>query len=511
MGPDHPETLLIRADSSTEIGAGHVMRCLALSEAWQAEGGDTVLVGRLSHGTLQKRLLSKGIRFIPLEDGENDIDRALGILDHEAVSWVVLDGYHFDTAYQRRVRRPGVRLLVIDDVAQLSQYHADLLLNQNIGAGQLAYACEAGTKLLLGPHYALLRPEFALRRMAPRRQGEPGRRLLVTLGGSDPANITGTVVRALLPLKYELEVTIVVGSDNLHRQALQSEVAEIGGGFRLLVEPEVMAALMADADLAVAAGGITSWELAFMGLPSLVITAAQNQRGNAEGLAAAGIAVDLGWYADLSEERLCDAVTSALRDEAWRLRASELGRRLVDGAGARRVVQAMRSAAMPFDVSRLHIRPAGLEDVVPLWQLAMDREVRAHAFRSESIPFDRHVAWLAKKLEATNSRIWLMELDGTVVGQVRYDRCPDDVAEIDFAIARELRGRGLGTRLLRLTAEPACSALGVARLRAFALESNPSSKRAFLKAGFSVVAENQPVHGRACSVFEWDSAMRGGG
>ena len=190
----------------------------------------------------------------------------------------MLDGYHFDPAYQKAIREAGYRLLVVDDTAHLPAYHADVLLNQNIYAPQLTYSYDPHTVLLLGPMYALLRPEFLVWKEWERHIPDTARHILVTLGGGDSDNVTLKVIQALHDIRLpDLEIRVIVGPANPHRDSLVAAIEHGPHSVELLFDVTDMPGLMAWADIAVSAAGSTCWELLFMGLPSLVGVLADNQ------------------------------------------------------------------------------------------------------------------------------------------------------------------------------------------------------------------------------------------
>lgn len=339
--------LIIRADADASMGTGHVMRCLTLAEAWRSEAGPVSFVTRCGSAPLCSRIDQAGYERVALRDGQDRADD-LCVVDDVMAKYpgaaVVLDGYGFDAEYQRRVKARGNALLVIDDFRHAAHYFADLVLNQNLGAEKYAYRCEPYTRLLLGPRYVLLRSEFvawkAWRREIPYR----GRRVLVTLGGSDAGNETMKVVHALAGLDG-IEARVVVGAANPHLEALREAAHGLELRVRVVVDVSNMAELMAWADVAVSAGGTTCWELAFMGLPNLILVLADNQLGIARELDAAGISRFLGWACDLDGEMLSFGVAKLLDDRAAREKMSLRGRALVDGDGAGRVVEAVLLAA----------------------------------------------------------------------------------------------------------------------------------------------------------------------
>ena len=339
--------LVIRADASTQIGAGHLMRCLALAQAWQDAGGRVVFLMAMETPALEARLRSEGMEVIhlPVQPGStDDAIRTADFAHQVGADWVVVDGYHFGADYQRIIKDSGLRLLFIDDNGHAGHYSADLVLNQNIHAHEGLYPNrEPYTRLLLGTRYVLLRREFLKWRGWKREIPGVARKVLVTMGGSDPDNVTLKVVQALQQVDMDgLEATVVVGGSNPHYEELQSAVQDSRFPIRLESNVTNMPELMAWADVAVSAGGSTSWELAFMGVPTLVVILASNQRPIAERLDAVGVAINLGWCADVSPKEMAQVVMQLLKAPRTRAEMSQRGRRLVDGVGSDRVLQALQ-------------------------------------------------------------------------------------------------------------------------------------------------------------------------
>ncbi len=342
-------SLLVRVEAGAQGGTGHAMRCLALAQAWQDAAGGPVRFLMTSCGEgLAARLRREGIEVESLEavpGSEADAARTLAAARAALASWIVVDGYWAGSAYARSLRGQGPAVLLVDDLGEAGPYTADLVLNQNLYAKPEMYAERAPhTALLLGADFALLRREFAAYRSFPRTIPEEARHLLVTLGGSDPADLTRLAVRALAGLAGSAEIRVLVGPENPRADALREEAGKAGLSRSLLFGVEDVAGLLAWSDLAVTAAGSTCWELAFLGVPALTIAVAPNQKPIAESLARAGIARDLGWHAGVSEEALARAVVDLARDRAARTRLSDAGRRLVDGAGAERVVRRLATA-----------------------------------------------------------------------------------------------------------------------------------------------------------------------
>ena len=338
-----PGQVIIRADAAPIIGAGHLMRSLALAQALKTGGYDATFITFCESKTLYQRLLDEGFQVITLEDhhpNPADWQTTSDVLQSYPDAWLVLDGYHFDSAYQRRIKEGGHRLFVIDDTAHLDRYHGDIVLNQNLNAERKGYSAEPFTRFLLGPRYALLRQEFLSRLDTKNSIPRIATKVLVTLGGGDDKNQTLRVIRAMQAMEIAgLEAVAVVGAANPHRSALESEANQSKIPIRLTYNAGNMPELMEWADLAVCAGGTTCWELAFMGVPALVIILADNQQANAKALEAEGVAVNLGWYSRLFREKIAQKLFEIATHENIRTQMSRRGRFLVDGKGIERILK----------------------------------------------------------------------------------------------------------------------------------------------------------------------------
>lgn len=341
-------TLVIRADATSVSGTGHVMRCLALAQAWQDKGGKVVFISHCESEILQRRIIFEGIDFISIDKTHPDsfdCDLTRGVLDklktggEKTGPWLVVDGYHFDAEYQKSIKAAGYKLLWIDDYGHAAHYYADLVLNQNISADPSCYANrESYTQLLLGTRYVLLRREFGKWQGWQRPIPTMARKVLVTLGGADPDNVTLKAIQALKMVEIPgLEARIVIGAANPHREILQREIGD-NSKLRLLSDVADMPELMAWADVAISAGGSTCWELAFMGLPNFIFILADNQIQIAESLNDFGIALNLGWPKNIDESEFVEKITNFLSKTKRRKEMSNAGQKLVDGLGGQRVL-----------------------------------------------------------------------------------------------------------------------------------------------------------------------------
>lgn len=490
---------------------GHVMRCLALAETWQRTAASAEFLTSCSSAHVDRRITSAGVGYSSLARPHPDpgdlsatLERLTQLTRRDGRRpWLVLDGYHFDTPYQERVREAGWRVLVVDDRVLSTRCHATLLLNQNLNAERLIHPSPGDALQLLGNRYVLLHPAFMAWRDWQRSIPVVARKVLVTLGGGDPNNVTLKVLRALERVNVnELEVTVAVGAVNPHLEVLEAYVASSRLRTRMVLDAQNMPELMSESDVAVATGGSTYWELAFMGLPTFVLVLAENQRGNAEGAHEAGAACTVDDPNRPIEAELASHLTRLCTDQKLRRKLSRCAQALVDGEGCTRVLTTV-SGFEDADFLRDHckVRPAVLADGISIWHLANDSVVRSNSFSPEPIPLDRHLGWFRDKIASTSSSVWVVDLGDTIVAQARYDRVDENVVEVDFAVASGLRGRGIGTALLAATAGEVCRRLGAMFVRGVVLKDNAASSRAFVRAGFSRAGRVERG-GRQCAVFQ---------
>jgi UDP-2,4-diacetamido-2,4,6-trideoxy-beta-L-altropyranose hydrolase len=340
--------LLIRADGDTTMGTGHVMRCIALAQAWRETGGEVSFALAQHTPALLTRLADEGFSTHTLETAPGspaDAAWTIELTQQTGAMWLAADGYFFDATYQQTIKAAGLPLLLVDDYGHADHYCADIVLNQNISASEEPYSSrEPHTRLLLGTRYALLRREFWPWRGWQREIPAVARRLLVTLGGGDPDNVTLTALHALRELDSPepLNVEVVVGGSNPHLETLHTTARELSHQVEVVQNVSDMPERMARADVAISAGGSTNWELAFLGLPTLAIIVADNQRPIAEALHAQGIVHNLGWYTKLSPATIAQSLTALLPNAARRAEMAQRGQALVDGEGGGRVIEVMK-------------------------------------------------------------------------------------------------------------------------------------------------------------------------
>ena len=457
--------MAFRVDATPAIGGGHVMRCLSLATALAEVGADC--------------------RF-HCAPGSAETVPALAASGHEVAGpdlgaeadWLVVDHYGLDAEYETGARRLAERVLVIDDLAN-RPHDCDLLLDQTPGRDASAYDgfVPEGCAVLAGPDFALLRPAFAARRdaaLARHCESEGvAQKLLIACGSSDPANLTSRALDAAEDL--DLETTAVLGAAAPH---LESVRARCG---RLLVEPEDMAGLMVDADIAIGAGGTSSLERCCLGLPSLIAVIADNQTDNAAALAARGAACDLGPASDLTRENLAKQLAELAGDDRARGAMARAAATLCDGLGARRVaMQMLPERARDGRAVVLRKAQAGDSATMLTWQQHPD--VRRWARNPTPPSPEEHDAWMAAKLDDPGCLLNVIERDGESVGVLRLDRLDNDGPryEVSILIAPKHQGGGLAQAALALARRLVPEAALVAEVK----PENAASHALFRSAGY---------------------------
>lgn len=484
------------------MGLGHVFRSLTLARECRRAGARAVfLVGGDAEG-IERRIGAAGVavkRVSRSYPASGDLRALRAELKRRPGSWVVLDGYRFDAGLHGALRRAGARLAVFDDMEHLPRYDADVILNQNAGAQTLAYAAAAGALKLAGPRYTLIREEFARARRRERAAAGKLRRVLLAFGGSDPLNLSGKVLRALRRVRVPgLRVEVLLGGANAHESSVREEAARAPFPVEISVDEPDVASRMARADILVAAGGITSREAAYLGIPAVIGWFVENQRLSVEGLAAAGAAVSLGDWRKAGEGKIASALSRLIKDAPRRRALRAAGRRLVDGDGARRVVRILREVAR--EGGRPLCREAASGDLFDVWRLANEPSVRAHSFAKGRIPLQEHRRWYGKILASKRQKLYVIDAAGAVAGTVRYSLQRRGLAETHFSLHPAFRGRGWAALSLAATWPLARRALKARGAFGAVILPNAASEKVFARAGY-VRAGERRLKGSRCAIY----------
>lgn len=335
--------IIFRVDASVNIGTGHVVRCLTLADELRSKGADVRFICREDNGNLIDFIKKKNYEVYPLPagiDSYKDLKLTEEILKEQdkMPDVLIVDHYGIDVKWESPIRKVVKKIMVIDDLAN-RKHDCDILLDQNYSQDDNRYngLLANGCGRLLGPRYALLRPQFYEAREKLRKRTGKVRRILVLMGGVDASNETCKALRAIQMLdRHNITVDVVTGASNPNRDEVEKLVSQINRT-TFYCNVNNMAELMAAADLCVGAGGTSTWEKCCIGLPSIVMVLADNQKEIAEELEKEGVVVNLGWHKDVTEMDIRDAVQNLLADSDKRRSMGLKGKMMVDGNGTTRV------------------------------------------------------------------------------------------------------------------------------------------------------------------------------
>ncbi|MCK4379248.1 MAG: GNAT family N-acetyltransferase, partial [Deltaproteobacteria bacterium] len=332
-------------------------------------------------------------------------------------------------------------------------------------------------RLLLGPRYALLDSSFA--RQAGGGEGESGNRLFVFFGGSDATDETGKTLAALPLLdNRQLQLDVVIGSGNPYREKIEKQAASFKQ-VTLHYQVDTMASLMVKADIALGAGGTTTWERCCLGLPSIVISVADNQTALSETLGLDGRILYLGEAAQVRGETIARAVQSLLDFSWWRRSLGRRSRELVDGYGCRRL-------SWILFPEKIDLRRAEESDSEKIHAWRNAEITRLFSFSGAEISLEEHQQWFRKSLDDDRCVLLVGEQNGQPVGVLRYDFLSDLKVLVSVYLVPARHGQGLGRSLIRVGSSWIRSRYPVCKtIQAEVLKENAAGRKAFLAAGFS--------------------------
>jgi len=499
--------VVFRVDGSPLIGTGHVMRCLTLARALREAGESCRFICREHEGDLTARIREENFEVTKLNNTkatpmiregtvsdqnyeswlgaswQEDATQTIEAIDEE-VALLVVDHYGVDQRWEKALRPHVSKIMAVDDLAN-RHHDCDILLDQNLVANfQSRYdsLMPSSCIRLLGPEFALLQPEYSKLRATAAPRTEPVRRILISFGGADRANLTGLSVSAFLKVgRSEIEVDVVISNDSSHAAQI-AYYASLHPNIHIHHSLPSLAHLILKADLAIGAAGTTSWERCCLGLPSIVVTLAENQKPIAKELEKRSLVCWIGDSGTVAEREMIDALVSVIERpslEQWSRRCLSV----TDGCGTTRVAALLMVNAE----TRLLVRLAELSDEHFLLNLANDSLVRKNAFNSDLISSETHKEWFHRRLrDPARSQIFIVEIiNGLPIGQVRFEREDSGRWEIHYALVAYARGRGLAAPMLREVFLKVADLLPIQTIFARVKKNNMASLKVFAALNFN--------------------------
>lgn len=414
-----------------------------------------------------------------IADGIADAQAFCRVLADVAPAVIVVDQYFLTQHWIDGVRTTvPAQFVVLEDLGR-QWNQVEFVVNGNLG-GDTVLADGSPAVSLVGSRYCLLSGEYREFRRRGLRPPSSRERIVVFAGGGN----TGGAPLAYLKVASEIAsgqygIDLVVGSSHPELQVLSS-FASSHPDISLHIDVHSLAHLYVDARLALGTGGVSSWERAALGVPTLMTSLTQNQVPVCEKLAANGIATYAGRFCNFDHEEFLQLASSLLHSPQSLDSMSRRGMATVDAFGAARVLRRVTG-----DLSGLRLRQAKPHDVQILFEWANDSIVRKNSKSLEPIGWDEHTNWFTKVLNSSTSRLFVLELGDLPVGQIRFDS-KEGVLVLNYSVDRDFRARGLG----RILVEEGIEAIGGAVERsvlAVVREENVASRKVFEALGFSEV------------------------
>lgn len=498
--------IAFRVDASETVGFGHLSRCINLAEELRNRGCEILFVTRedalKSYKVLENRLFETVLLPAPeipgtphenssslsLRSEIDDADETIQALDGFKPSWLVVDSYDLGKNFEAKLRPHTEKIAVIDDLPD-REHDCDLFIDQNYtdrtveSISPRLHRCD---QVLIGPRFAMLDAKIQDARKNLPSKNLRIQRIFVFCGGADPNNLTQKVVDALRGDEFSsIAIDVVVGAQN---ESFEVDVTAADlKNFNFQPASDDYLTTLQQADLAIGAGGTSTWERMCLGIPSIVVSIAANQEPACKRLRDENLINFLGDQEQVSSALVADGVRESLKNQTKLNSQSELARLLVDGRGCKRVAEAICATAE----SGLRIRLANKGDCEDYFSWVNDPEVRAQSFNSDAISWAEHKKWFVERLNSGSTEMYVLEANSLPVGQVRFE-VVNDCAEIDYSLDSVVRRRGWSALMLEMAIN-AYRAGSAKPLKAAVKDENQPSRQVFFKLGFREDTELPPT------------------
>jgi UDP-2,4-diacetamido-2,4,6-trideoxy-beta-L-altropyranose hydrolase len=466
---------------------GHVVRCLALAQmlrdyfhiTFALQETDEMVYNWIQQQGFPYRTLARTTDF--QLDSQHFIHDLTAATIEKCI--VVLDGYHFETTYQKTLQQAGFKVVAIDDLH--SWHHtAQAVINHAPGASEAGYTCNANTRLLLGLDYALLRPEIrdAKRTIESVKYAE---NFLISMGASDENNRTQFFALLLIKHFPQAQIKLLMSTLNPHYRAIQtlSSAHPNISIYMNLGSHELVEALL-ETDVVICPASTISIEACALGCSLITGYTAPNQMGILEGLSLRGAAHSLGDLNALNEQEALASIQHFSNDLKARKEQFLHQRALLDGKSDRRI--ALAFLEIQYNCS---VRNASANDARLYFDWANDPAVRANSYQSADISWDDHIKWFETVTTSPSWQLWLYHIDGLPAAQMRL-KIEEQKATINYSISHAYRGKGLSFLLLKHAAlKISLQRPEVEYLEGWVKKSNLPSYRAFIGSGYEIAEE----------------------
>lgn len=438
-------SILFRVDANAKIGIGHLMRCLTLANKLKDVGCNVKFLMHHTSGSAKSLIInnSHNLSFIDGDDFDFDIKKTIELVNENLIDLVVVDHYSLDARWEKIIKGENLTLIAIDDLAN-REHNCDYLIDSTHGRELSHYREKIDNECitLLGSEYCLLRPDFSeLRSNAidKRNKTKAIQTIMVSFGGTDVKSLTIATLQYLNEAGY-LGRVIILTSQSCSNILDIKNIVDKNTNFSLFIDTSDVASLMLESDLVIGGMGTSSWERCCLGLPSISLVLAENQRENADRLQALGavILADENNYLLLLREYL----STNLDLNKW-MSISKAGFRLVDGKGCLRVISKIFT-----DIVSLTPFQESFSEILFKWQ----SEVGSRRFSRDKEPpkLNDHLIWVNQSLSSQKREMWIITYFNEAVGYVRLDDIGEFKKEISILISSKFRGLSIAEKAINL-------------------------------------------------------------
>jgi UDP-2,4-diacetamido-2,4,6-trideoxy-beta-L-altropyranose hydrolase len=517
--------IAIRADASTRIGYGHIMRCLTLADAFVTNFNSSISINFICHrlpNKLSEKIKANGFSVINIDSDveqdewsqSHDAQQCIQVLSalnkNNNIDLLIQDHYQLNLPWQQALHPYTSFLLVIDDLAD-RPHQADFLLDQTFERKAKDYQglVNESCQLFVGESYILLRDEFTQLISQAKQNRENSKainNIMVSLGGMDPDNVTAKVLNSLIQWQSyhqaqnqhnRLSVNVVMGSSAPYLESIKA-LCQQHSWLNLHQDCNNMAELMLAADLAIGASGSSAWERCSLGLPTLSIEIADNQALVSKNLANFGAIVNLSTAEHCKEQDIIDALKSSMTDNKKYQQMVEQCFKCCDGQGAQRlfskISSTINSALTPATNSQemnsnITLRAAIIDDLDLVFAWQSQSEIRRFSRNPKPVKYQEHCTWFTSALVNKKKNIFIIIENDEPLGMLRLDKIESAGFELSILVDPKIQGGNIATS--------AISAIPIIfrniSIYAFVHPDNKASHRLFKKANFKQISHEQYV------------------
>jgi UDP-2,4-diacetamido-2,4,6-trideoxy-beta-L-altropyranose hydrolase len=477
-----PPLCLFRADASPVIGGGHVQRCLSFAD-WLADvGWQCAFAFREPTLATVPALARSAHQLLPLEGPVDGEVPELARRYDSVCDLMVIDHYGRSQSFQTQCREIAKRILAFEDWPN-RVHDADFLLDATVGRRTCEYTnlVSSSCQQLLGSQHAILHPRFAATRpaaLARRRATAAPTRLLISIGMTDPVNMTAIALDGVVQSRLPLDVDIVLGSAAPSLSSIRNRA--VAAGARMHIDVADMAELMSSADIAIGGAGVSSFERCCLGLPTLVMPTVDNQRDSADALGELGAIQVIESDGSVASSQVADAVIRLYQDAASRTEMAAAAAEVCDGRGALRVLTAITGTVAASNGKEVRLRLAEYSDCDTLFDWQQHPQSRRFAHNPKAPTAAEHARWFAQTM-IDPARLLLIVMCGVEpAGMLRLDRLADGSRKVSILTAPSHYRHGIASAALEL----ARRFIPAGELHAEILAGNIPSHALFRRAGY---------------------------